>query len=77
VERIRAAVASLGPPRIPLGVTVSAGIAIHRGDFDRTTLESLVARADAALYAAKKAGRDRVILEPPPKPATPADVRYR
>ncbi|MFI5119591.1 MAG: diguanylate cyclase [Thermoanaerobaculia bacterium] len=76
-ERIRAAVASLGPPRIPLGVTVSAGIAVHRGDFERTTLESLVARADAALYAAKKAGRDRVVLEPPPEPATPADVRYR
>ena len=76
-ERIRAAVASLGPPRIPLGVTVSAGIAIHRGDFERTSLESLVARADAALYAAKRAGRDRAVLEPAPEPATPADVRYR
>jgi len=76
-ERIRAAVASLGPPRIPTGVTVSAGIATHRGDFERTSLESLVARADAALYAAKKAGRDRVVLEPAPEPATPADVRYR
>jgi len=77
VERIRAAVASLGPPRIPLGVTISAGIAIHQGRFERTSFESLVARADAALYAAKKAGRNRVILEPPPEPATPADVRYR
>ena len=76
-ERIRAAVASLGPPRIPLGVTVSAGIAIHRGDFERTSLEPLVARADAALYAAKRAGRDRAVLEPAPEPATPADVRYR
>ena len=77
VERIRGAVASLGPPRIPLGVTVSAGIAIHQGRFERTSLESLVARADTALYAAKKAGRDRVVLEPAPQPATPADVRYR
>ena len=77
VERIRAAVASLGPPRIPLGVTISAGIAIHQGLFERTSFESLVARADAALYAAKKAGRDRVVLEPAPEPATPADVRYR
>lgn len=76
-ERIRAAVASLGPPRIPLGVTVSAGIAIHQGRFERTSLESLVARADAALYAAKKAGRDRVVLEPLPEPVTPADLRYR
>ena len=77
VERIRAAVASLRPPRIPLGVTISAGIAIHQGRFERTSFESLVARADAALYAAKKAGRNRVILEPPPEPVTPADVRYR
>ena len=76
-ERIRAAVASLGPPRIPLGVTVSAGIAVHRGDFERTSLESLVARADATLYAAKKGGRDRVVLEAAAEPATPADVRYR
>ena len=72
-----AASASLGPPRIPLGVTISAGIAVHQGLFERISLESLVARADAALYAAKKAGRDRVILEPVPEPATPADVRYR
>ncbi len=77
LERIRMAVASLGPPRIPLPITVSAGVAIHQGLFDRTSLESLVARADAALYAAKKAGRDRVALEPAPPPATPADVRYR
>jgi diguanylate cyclase (GGDEF)-like protein len=77
VERIRTAVATLGPPRVPLGVTVSAGVAIHQGLFERTSLESLVARADAALYAAKKAGRDRVVLEPAPRPATPADVRYR
>jgi diguanylate cyclase (GGDEF)-like protein len=76
-ERIRAAVASLGPPRIPLRVTVSAGVAIHQGLFERTSFESLVARADTALYAAKKAGRNRVILEPPPEPDTPADVRYR
>ncbi len=77
VERIRAAVASLGPPRIPIGVTVSAGVAVHSGLFERTSFESLVARADAALYAAKKAGRDRVALESAPEPATPADVRYR
>jgi diguanylate cyclase (GGDEF)-like protein len=77
VERIRAAVASLGPPRIPMGVTISAGIAVHQGLFERASLESLVARADAALYAAKKAGRDRVTLEADARPATAADVRYR
>ena len=55
VERVRAAT--------PLGQTVSAGIA----EWDRAEdAEALVARADAALYAAKAAGRDRA-LRPPPR----------
>ena len=33
---------------------------MHQGLFEKTSLKSLVSRADAALYAAKKAGRDRV-----------------
>jgi diguanylate cyclase (GGDEF)-like protein len=50
VERIRAAT--------PLGQTVSAGIA----EWDRVEdAAALVARADAALYAAKAAGRDRAL----------------
>jgi diguanylate cyclase (GGDEF)-like protein len=50
VERIRAAT--------PAGQTVSAGIAQWDGAEDN---EALVARADAALYAAKAAGRDRAL----------------
>jgi diguanylate cyclase (GGDEF)-like protein len=50
VERIRAAT--------PLGQTVSAGIAEWNRVEDAA---SLVARADAALYAAKAAGRDRAL----------------
>jgi diguanylate cyclase (GGDEF)-like protein len=50
VERIRAAT--------PAGQTVSAGIAQWDGSEDN---EALVARADAALYAAKAAGRDRAL----------------
>lgn len=39
--------------------TVSIGIAVHRvGDL----LNDLLARADAALYAAKHGGRDRIVL---------------
>jgi diguanylate cyclase (GGDEF)-like protein len=41
----------------PLKLTVSIGIAAWRGPAD--ALESLLARADAALYAAKRAGRNR------------------
>jgi diguanylate cyclase (GGDEF)-like protein len=51
VERIRAAT--------PGGQTVSAGIAQWDGSEDN---EALVARADAALYRAKAAGRDRALI---------------
>ena len=69
-ERIRNAI-SKTPFDLPSGdtesVTVSIGIAeVHPGpeDKDLKTLgDSLVARADVALYAAKSAGRDRVIVE--------------
>jgi diguanylate cyclase (GGDEF)-like protein len=41
------------------GVTLSAGIAVHQAG---ESLHSLTARADRALYAAKAAGRDRVVV---------------
>ena len=69
-ERIRSAI-SRKPFDLSNGetasVTVSIGISeVHPGpdDDDLKTLgDSLVARADVALYAAKSAGRDRVIVE--------------
>ena len=42
-------------------MTISIGVAML-GDSDRT-MEQLLARADAMLYAAKHAGRDRVVCE--------------
>ena len=51
VERIREAT--------PAGQTVSAGIAQWDGSEDN---EALLARADAALYRAKAAGRNRALL---------------
>jgi diguanylate cyclase (GGDEF)-like protein len=47
----------------PLRVTVSAGVAVRRAG---ETPEQLLRRADEALYAAKDAGRDRVVLAPDP-----------
>jgi diguanylate cyclase (GGDEF)-like protein len=55
-ERVRAALAATG-----LGVTVSAGVGAAEAPFDPRTL---LASADAAMYAAKRAGRDRTVVAP-------------
>jgi diguanylate cyclase (GGDEF)-like protein len=73
-ERIRAIVAGPGSE----GVTVSVGVATtHGGTY--ATPDRLRARADAALYAAKGQGRDRVVAltgdAPTPDPAPPAEDR--
>ncbi len=64
-ERVRAAVAGDGlpvPGDAPLRLTVSVGLAwLGRSD---PGIETLLARADVALYRAKNAGRNRVEIEP-------------
>jgi diguanylate cyclase len=45
-------------------MTISIGVAVVRGD---DTPQSLIARADACLYAAKRCGRNRVICETDPE----------
>ena len=62
-ERLRRAVSTKSfdcglPQSVP--VTVSAGVATLQGPED--TLEKLLKRADQALYAAKREGRNRVII---------------
>ena len=58
-QAIRLALADVGS-HLPL-VTVSGGIAeLQLGD----TIDTLLARADAATYAAKRAGRDRILPIP-------------
>ncbi|MBN8616814.1 MAG: GGDEF domain-containing protein, partial [Deltaproteobacteria bacterium] len=52
------AVSTIDSPAGPVRVTSSFGVAERRAD---ETHEACVARADAALYAAKRAGRDRVL----------------
>jgi len=64
-ERIRSAVRDLRiRHRRSTGglVTVSVGVALSSGADGPADVEVLVARADTALYAAKAAGRDRIML---------------
>jgi diguanylate cyclase (GGDEF)-like protein len=57
-ERVRAALAATG-----LGITVSAGVGTGEAPFDPRVL---LASADAAMYAAKRAGRDRTVVAADP-----------
>lgn len=50
----------------PVPVTVSIGVASYPTHGDR--FDVLVEAADKALYAAKQAGRDRVVIAGPPQP---------
>jgi diguanylate cyclase (GGDEF)-like protein len=61
-ESLRAAIAGtpIEADGLSLRVTVSIGVAAWTGQ----DLDDLVSRADTALYAAKTAGRDRVVIEP-------------
>jgi diguanylate cyclase (GGDEF)-like protein len=74
-ERHRRAVASLrlaadgGPERI----TISIGVAVFDADAPDPSVASILSRADAALYAAKDAGRDCVMMAMPFSAAVKTD----
>jgi diguanylate cyclase (GGDEF)-like protein len=58
-ERIRQQIAGLSPASLSTAITVSIGIADRT---DRDDVATLVQRADAAMYDAKEAGRNRVAV---------------
>jgi diguanylate cyclase (GGDEF)-like protein len=58
-ERLRQQVASLSPTSLSTAITISIGVSKNQENDD---VASLVQRADAAMYAAKEQGRNRVSL---------------
>lgn len=64
-EKIRQAIAAapveMGVGQDSIAVTLSVGVAAFHAETD--TAESLIARADAALYSAKRGGRNRVEVD--------------
>ena len=80
-ERLRRHVATRTLGRPGTRVTVSIGVAAYPNDGQ--SRESLLAAADAALYAAKRLGRNRVVTYTPvlagepPAPAIPAIPKER
>lgn len=70
-ERIRSAFAGLGQDAaagLPLRCTVSIGVAVLSADA-HPDADALLRNADAALYRAKAAGRDRTVLATPARAA--------
>jgi diguanylate cyclase (GGDEF)-like protein len=66
-EKLRGVVAGWQFPGVPRPVTVSAGIAVF--PLHGTTRDDLMKAADAALYTAKAAGKNRVAAPPSEKSA--------
>jgi len=67
-ERLRHRIAEVAVPTgtdLPCRMTASFGVAIAQAA-DQPVLESLLRRADHLLYAAKLAGRNCVMTDPPP-----------
>lgn len=67
-EHLRHRIAEVEVPTgtdLPCRMTASFGVALAQAT-DRPTLESLLRRADHLLYAAKLAGRNCVMTDPPP-----------
>jgi diguanylate cyclase (GGDEF)-like protein len=73
-ERLRAAIASapVGEAAQGLQPHVTASLGLTDASGDSADLAELLQRADGAMYQAKKAGRNRVMLAGPSAPAAPA-----
>jgi diguanylate cyclase (GGDEF)-like protein len=74
-ERLRLAVAAQPiPPPAVAGSTITVSIGVADSGRHGYELEPLLSLADAAMYSAKAAGRDRVALAGPPSRTTAIDI---
>jgi diguanylate cyclase (GGDEF)-like protein len=58
-ERLRQKIVEMSPPSLATAITISIGVASSAANDD---VDSLVQRADEAMYGAKAAGRNRIAL---------------
>ena len=63
-ERVRLAVAALRVPHAGASIAFTCSIGVAERVLPDESLDALVARADQALYEAKRQGRDRVAITP-------------
>ncbi len=66
LERIRSRLADLTVPIDGQGVTVTVSIGVAVGGSGPEAASEVLARADKALYRAKLAGRNRIVIDSPP-----------
>ncbi|KQT76657.1 diguanylate cyclase [Methylobacterium sp. Leaf465] len=73
-ERLREAVAATPVPMMDAAMRITVSIGVAQSE-PGETLESAMQRADAALYAAKDCGRNRIALRPGAPDASSAAIR--
>ncbi|HRJ62043.1 MAG TPA: GGDEF domain-containing protein, partial [Azospirillaceae bacterium] len=59
-ERLRAAVAAMEIDADGVRITITASVGVAEWRADEASLERALARADEALYAAKRSGRNKI-----------------
>lgn len=71
VERLRDGIARSPAEHAGVSIPITASWGITEATGDEADIDAVIDRADQAMYAAKRAGRDRICAAPAPAPAPP------